>query len=392
MFSARLDWSAPQNRIARLLERLRAEGRPLLDLTESNPTQAGFQYPAGRIAAALSHRAALVYEPAAAGLEQARQAVAGYYGGRGIPVEPEQIVLTASTSEAYAYLFKLLADPGDQILVPRPSYPLFEYLARLESVEARQYPLLYDHGWILDFQGLAEAAGPRVRAVVVVNPNNPTGSFLKKCELELLTRFCRDRDIAVISDEVFSDFAFRPDPQRVETLCGGAGVTAFCLSGLSKTCGLPQMKLAWIVVSGPPEPRARAMKRLELVADTYLSAAAPVQHALPELLAAGATFREQARRRTAANLEFLRQVLDGRSGCRVLDVEGGWYATIQAPRILSEDEWTLALLERDGVLVQPGYFFDFESEAFLVVSLLTPEDRFQEGVVRLARRAESAAS
>jgi aspartate/methionine/tyrosine aminotransferase len=382
MFSSRLDWSLPPNRISEALAARRAAGAPILDLTESNPTAAGFEYPAARILEALAAPAALTYEPAPAGLWKARQAAAGYYAGRGIQVSPDRILITASTSEAYAYLFKLLADPGDQVLAPRPSYPLFEFLASLEAVEVVHYPLVYDHGWMIDFDRLAAAAGPKTRAVIVVNPNNPTGSFLKRRELEQLVDFCRRLGLAIISDEVFSDYPLRADPERVETLAATEDVPVFCLSGLSKVCGLPQMKLGWIVANGPRE----TFERLELVADTYLSAGAPVQHALPELLAAGTGVRDQILLRTQANLAFLRTALDERSACRSLEAEGGWYAVLQVPRVLTEEEWTLALLDGDGVLVQPGYFFDFESEAFLVVSLLTRPDTFREGIGRLLRR------
>ncbi len=386
MFSNRLDWNLPPNRISQALSRRRASGAPVLDLTESNPTAAGLDYPTAQILEALADPAALVYEPASAGLSKARQAASEYYSDRGIQVPPERILITASTSEAYAYLFKLLAAPGDEILAPRPSYPLFEFLANLESVKIVHYPLLYDHGWMMDFERLAEAAGPKCRAVVLVNPNNPTGSFIKRRELEQLVDFSARRGLAIISDEVFSDYALRPDPQRVETLAATEDVLTFSLSGLSKTCGLPQMKLGWIALSGPRQPREQASERLELVADTYLSAGAPVQQALPKLLAAGGAVRDQIRWRTQANLAQLHAALGAGSVCRVLDVEGGWYAVLQMPRILSEEDWVLSLLEQDGVLVQPGYFFDFEREAYLVVSLLTEAEVFQTGIGALARR------
>ncbi len=386
MFSNRLDWNLPLNRISEALVSRRAAGDLVLDLTESNPTAAGLDYPAAQILDAFADPAALLYEPASAGLWKARQAVAAYYGARGVQVSPDHILITTSTSEAYAYIFKLLAGPGDQILAPRPSYPLFEFLARLESVEIVHYPLVYDHGWMIDFQRLAEAAGPRARAVVVVNPNNPTGSYIKREEHEKLVEFCARRDLAILSDEVFSDYPLRPDSRRVETLATTGGALTFCLSGLSKICGLPQMKLAWIVVNGPRQLALQAFQRLELVADTYLSVGAPVQHALGKLLAIGPLVRDQILRRTAANLATLRAALGERSACQALEVEGGWCAVVRVPRVMTEEEWTLTLLEQDGVLVQPGFFFDFESEAYLVVSLLTHPATFREGIARLAAR------
>jgi aspartate/methionine/tyrosine aminotransferase len=311
--------------------------------------------------------------------------VSAYYGVRGASVAPDRVVLTASTSEAYSYVFKLLADPGDEVLVPRPSYPLFEFLARLESVRAVDYPLVYDGSWRIDFAALEAALTPRTRAIVVVNPNNPTGSFLKTGELDRLIALAAARGLAIVSDEVFSDYAFAPDPERVRTLAGVTGALAFSLSGLSKTAGLPQMKLGWIVTSGPEELRAGALARLELIADTYLSAAAPAQYGAARLMAAGGRVREQIAARTRRNLDWLRGALAG-SAVSVLAVEGGWYATLEVPRTRSEEEWTLELLERDDVLVQPGFFFDFETEAFLVVSLLTPPDVFCEGIGRLLAR------
>lgn len=281
-------------------------------------------------------------------------------------------MLTASTSEAYAYLFKLLADPGDEILTPRPSYPLFEYLAALESVKVRQYPLRYDGAWHLDFAELERAVSARTRAIVVVNPNNPTGSFVSAEEWDRLQKL----GIPILSDEVFSDYGFdRAAPPRSDDRA-----VTFTMSGLSKIAGLPQMKLGWIVASGAEADQA--LERLEWIADTYLSVATPVQLAFPELLALSKDVQAQIRARTRANLDTLRAGSAG-SPVNVLNVEGGWSAVLQVPRVRSEQEWALYLLGEQDVLVQPGYFFDFESEAFLVVSLLTPRAVFEEGIRRL---------
>jgi len=385
MFSARLPWDAPANRFSQALARRRQAGAEILDLTESNPTRAGIAY-APEILTALADARALLYEPAPAGLEPARAAVAAYYAARGRAVDPARIVLTASTSEAYALLFKLLADPGDEALVPRPSYPLFEYLAALESVRLRQYPLFYQQAWFLDAHALEASLTARARAIIVVSPNNPTGSFLKQRELEHLIGICARHDLALIADEVFSDYALGPDPARVATLAGCDEALTFSLSGLSKIAGLPQMKLSWMVVGGPPELRRRALERLELIADTYLSVAAPVQHALPLLLEYGELVRGQIAARVRSNLQALAALCREQPACELLTVEGGWYAILRVPRTRSEEEWALELIERDGVLVQPGFFFDFDAEAYLVLSLLTPPDSFRVGVERLLRR------
>ena len=294
----------------------------------------------------------------------------------------ERILLTASTSEAYGYLFKLLTNPGDEVLVPRPSYPLFEFLADMESVAVRPYPLEYHGGWSIDLDAVERALTARTRAIVLVNPNNPTGSYVKRTELSTLTALCARRGVALISDEVFADYALAGDADRVATLAGVEECLAFSMSGLSKVAGLPQMKLGWMVVSGPPALRAEAWEKLEWIADTYLSVGTPVQCAAARLLAAGDTVQRQIRRRTAENLAYARGALAG-SPANILAVEGGWYITLQVPRMRSEEEWTLVLLDRAGVLVQPGFFYDFETEGYLVVSLLTAPDILREGLARL---------
>jgi alanine-synthesizing transaminase len=386
MFSSRLHWDLRPNHLARALEARRRSGAQILDLTQSNPTRAGLSYPAGEIAGAFGDPRALVYEPAPAGLPAAREAVMGYYSAHGSVVEPSRIFLTASTSESYAWLFKLLADPGDEVLAPRPSYPLFEFLAQMESVGVAQYPLVYDDGWSIDIDALTATLTERTRAIVLVNPNNPTGSFVKRAELETLVALSAERGIALISDEVFADYTLEPDTERVASLAGVEGALTFCLSGLSKIAGMPQMKLGWIVIGGPSVLRTAAAERLELIADTYLSVGTPVQHALPSLLAAGENVRRQITARVRRNLADLRTAASGYPSMQVLKVDGGWSAILRVPRTRTEEEWCLDLLENASVLVQPGFFYDFESEAFLVLSLLTEPETFCEGVRRLLRR------
>jgi aspartate/methionine/tyrosine aminotransferase len=361
-FSNRIHWDLRPNRISQLLAEKRATGVHITDLTESNPTNIGLEYPVDEILHALRKTEALRYEPNPRGLLKTREAVAQTYDPA---VDPDRIILTASTSEAYSFLFKLLADPGDEVLVPRPSYPLFEFLATLESVNVVQYPLHYFEEWTIDTHALATAVTPRTRAVVLVNPNNPTGSYLKRSELDALVEICGANNLALISDEVFADYAFGPDDRRVRSIAGVNEVLTFSLSGLSKMAALPQMKLGWIVVNGPDAVRSEALARLELIADTFLSVGAPVQHAARELLTIRNVVQNQIRSRTEANLSHLRKV-----GVRLLNVEGGWYATVQVPRTRTEEQWTLHLLDNYNTLVQPGYFYDFDSEAFLILSLL----------------------
>jgi aspartate/methionine/tyrosine aminotransferase len=387
MFSKRLPSSMALNEIARALERDRARGRSILDLTETNPTAVGLDYPEGEIFTALADPRALVYRPTPHGLDEARAAVAADYARRGAAVDAAHVWLTASTSEAYAQLFKLLCDPGDRVLVPRPSYPLFDLLAGLEAVEPVPYSLHYHAGWYADCGELERAADERTRAVLVVNPNNPTGSFLKRDELASLEALCEARGLALISDEVFADYGRGTAGDRVTTVAGERRALTFSLGGLSKSAGLPQLKLGWIVASGPPALVAEAEARLELILDTFLSVNQPVQHAAPRLLGIARDMAARIGERVEQNRARVAQAVRGTS-LQLLDAEGGWSAVLRVPRVAGEEQLVLTLLEEDGVLVQPGYFFDFADEAYLILSLLLPAPIFDEGVARVVTRIE----
>ncbi|MBV9294038.1 MAG: pyridoxal phosphate-dependent aminotransferase [Acidobacteriaceae bacterium] len=383
-YSQRLSWSFLSNPLAKLLEEKRAAGVPLLDLTISNPTAILPDYPNEAIAAAYAAVSDFTYYPSPTGLEEAKIAIAEYYARSGIPVSPSQLLLTASTSEAYALLFKLFCNPQDEVLVPRPSYPLFEYLAGLECVRTVPYRLLYDGAWSIDFEDLRERVTPRTRAIVAVNPNNPTGSFLSAADFERLTNLADRSKVPIISDEVFRDYGFSNPPDRVTTLIGHDAVLSFSLNGLSKLAGMPQMKLGWITINGPAQEREIARQRLELLLDTYLSVNTPVQRALPGLLRIGMEVQRQIVNRTKHNWDVLRDLLNG-SPAHPLHTEGGWSAIIQLPGTLSEEIWTARLLDEQSVIVQPGYFFDMTSEPYMVVSLITPPENFREGIDRLRR-------
>ena len=389
MFSARTGWTRAPNRLSTVVEARRRSGAPLLDLTETNPTRAGLRAPAD-ILAALADPAALAYDPEPLGRRDAREAIAADGRRRGAEINPDRLVLTASTSEAYAFAFKLLCDPGDMVLVPRPSYPLFEYLAGLESVQVRPYPLRYDGTWHIDLAELAEALTDRTRAIVAVTPNNPTGSFVKGAEADALRALAASHGAALLSDEVFADFPLREDPGRALTLFADGPALTLCLGGLSKSCGLPQLKLAWMALAGPAAAREEARARLEVVADTYLSVSTPVQQAAPAVLARAAELQAPIRDRIRANLGVLRDAAQG-TPATLLDVEGGWSAVLHVPATRGEDEWVIALAEEDGVLVHPGYFFDFPREAYLVLSLLPPPPAFAEGVARILERVTKSA-
>jgi alanine-synthesizing transaminase len=405
-FSSRLAWERPENALAVLERARRAGGAPLFDLTESNPTRVGLPDLAAALREAFAAAAAGPYEPTPLGLPAARAAIAAELSANDATTNAEQLVLTASSSESYAMLFKVLCDPGDAVLVPEPSYPLFEYLARLEGVEPVPYRLAFDGAWHLDFASLDEAlarvgraatGGPssRARALVVVNPNNPTGSYIKRDELAPLAARCEAHGLAVISDEVFAPYPASTDPAvvaaRAPALAAAPALTeralTFALGGLSKACGLPQLKLGWISVAGPPGLAKEALERLELVADTYLSVGAPVQRAAPRLLALGADARRAIAARVAANRAALVRALPAGSPCTLLPTEGGWSAILRVPAARTDEEWALALLADDGVVVHPGYFFDLRGGMFLVASLLPREEVFAEGARRLIARA-----
>jgi alanine-synthesizing transaminase len=378
MFARRTNWNLAPNRLSEALAAHRATGKHLLDLTVSNPTECGFEYDRSAILNALSNPAALSYEPNPRGLESARRAVAGYYAGRNEDVSTEDIFLTTSTSEAYSYVFRTLCDPGDELLIPSPSYPLFDFLADIQDVRLVRYPLLYDHGWQIDFHALERAITARTRGVIVVHPNNPTGHYAKPAEIAKLNSICSAREIAIIADEVFLDFGL--DGNRAASFAANRGAPTFTLSGLSKICGLPQMKAAWMITSGPQQWKSEALARLEVIADTYLSVNAPVQLATPKFLAQRHSFQQQVMSRVRRNLAELDRQLAGQEAVSRLPVEGGWCVVLRIPATRSDEEIALELLAAKGVYLHPGHFYDFASARLLVVSLLVPEVQISQGM------------
>ena len=389
MFSSRVPRQLEVNAFSKSLTAARAARRELIDLTISNPTCAGITYPAG-LFAALSKPEVANYRPEPFGMRSAREAVARDYARRQVSTSWERIVLTASTSEAYSVLFKLLCAPeGDQVLVPAPSYPLFDHLSALDGVTAFQYALHYDGRWWIDFDTLDAAWSPRTRAVLAVSPNNPTGSIVGAEEQVALAGLCASRDAALIVDEVFADYVLSPaaHPGSGET-SGPPACLSFRLGGLSKSAALPQLKLGWIAVDGPAPLVAEALERLELICDTYLSVSTPVQIAAPDLISGGAGPRAEVLRRVRDNYRTLGELASRHPSVDVLHTDGGWSAVIRVPARASEEAITLDLLERDGVVVYPGFFFDFPREAFLVVSLLPEPAQFHEGVRRVLERMD----
>ena len=383
MFSERTNWRLAQNRFTQAVEEVRAAGKKIFDLTASNPTRVGLEYDAVAILKAMGSTRALDYDPQAKGLLEAREAVADYYRAEhGIcGLDAERIVLTTSTSEGYSFVFRLLCNAGDELLVPKPSYPLFEFLADLQDVKLAPYPLIYDHGWQMDFPSLEKAVTKRTRGVVVVHPNNPTGSYVHADEMPILNGFCREHELALIVDEVFLDYRLDEAP-RV-SFAGNQEVLTFTLSGLSKISALPQMKVAWVVTSGPPEEVAAAMGRLEVIADTYLSMNAPVQWAMPALLHQRKNIQRQLLARVRKNLAELDRQLTGQQACQRLSVEGGWYVVLRVPVTRLDEELAIALVREKAVVVHPGHFYDFPRDGYLVLSLITPEREFGDGIARV---------
>jgi alanine-synthesizing transaminase len=395
MFAERTNWNLAPNRLSEALAQHLAEGKRLFDLSASNPTESGFVYDREAILHSLSDEKTLTYVPDPKGMLTARQAVVEYYSGRK-EISVEDIILTTSTSEAYSFAFRTLCNAGDELLVPAPSYPLFGFLADIHDVRLVRYELVYNHGWEIDFPALEQAITPRTRGVIVVNPNNPTGHYIKEEELARLNAICSVRQMAVIGDEVFLDFehpesAVRreaikaqrtggPLKKRPTSMAGNTGALTLTVSGLSKISGLPQMKAAWLIVSGPLELKTSAVERLEVIADTYLSMNAPIQIALPALLQQRHGFQRQVMTRVRRNLGELDRQLLQRKSCSRLEIEAGWYAVLRVPATRPDDDLAVQLLATKGIYVHPGHFYDFHADGYLIVSLIMPEREFAEGI------------
>jgi alanine-synthesizing transaminase len=381
MFARRTRWNLEVNRLSAALDSRCQSGKPIFDLTVSNPTECGFSYDSANILAALSQQSALRYHPEPLGLLSAREAVSVYYAERGQRLPPERIVLATGTSEAYSFVFRLLCEPGDEILAAAPSYPLFQFLADIQDVTLVHYPLLYDNGWHIDFHTLESRISLRTRAVVVVHPNNPTGNYCSPDHAVRLQSLCASRGVALIVDEVFFDFALAA--QRQFSFAADSAALTFTLSGASKICGLPQMKLAWLAVTGPESLRNDALARLEIIADAYLSMNAPVQLAAPALLATRTALQRQVLARIRENLAELDRALAQQRLCSRLEVQGGWNVVLRVPAAGSDEGSAVRLLERTGVYAHPGHLYDFSGAGYLVLSLITPGDIFKEGVAGL---------
>jgi alanine-synthesizing transaminase len=380
VFAERTSWNLVPNALTTALDRFRASGRRLIDLTCSNPTACGFAYDSDAILNALANPLSLTYDPDPRGLLVARRSVAEYYASLGVTVDPADMVLTTSTSEAYSFVFRTLCDSCDEVLIPEPSYPLFEFLAEVQDVRLVRYALVYDHGWQIDFHSLERALSDKTRAIIVVHPNNPTGHYVKPAERARLNEICAQRDLAILSDEVFLDFAIGAAKRDALTFAGNQPALTFTMSGLSKIAGLPQMKAAWLVASGPEDMKSEALQRLEVISDTYLSMNAPIQHAIPEFLVRRHAFQHELLARVRKNLDELDRQLAAQTVCSCLELEAGWYATVRVPAVRSDEETAISLLETHGVFIHPGHFYDFRGEGFIVVSLITPECDFKEGI------------
>lgn len=388
MFAGRTDWELTQNKITGILEGLKKDGKTVLDLTESNPTNCAFFMPDKDLQAALLNPANMKYVPATKGGVSAREAVAAYYKSKHIDISPEQIFLTASTSEGYSFLFRLLADPGETMLFPQPSYPLFEFLVALNDLEMQFYPLRYKDRWAVDVALLRKMINFRTRGIVVVNPNNPTGSYIKRDELAALNALAHQYRLPLISDEVFFDYSL-DDHQFYPSFAGNEDNLTFTLGGLSKTLGLPQMKVSWIVVNGPADLVAETTSRLEIIADTYLSVNTPAQNALPSWMGLRPQIQKEIKTRVLANREFLVTHFTDPGLGTCLRTEGGWYSVVKLNNGIDEESLIEELLLKDHVYVHPGYFFNFEDGSYLVISLLPRTEVFQQGIERIKKRLEA---
>ena len=386
-FSKRTAWDTTETALAKALRELQQSGRPVLDLTASNPTRCGFDYDADSLLAPLANPSALDYDPNPRGMLHAREAICRYYAEHRASLDPEQIFLTTSTSEAYSFVFRMLCDSGDEVLIAQPSYPLFDFIAELDDVRLVPYPLIYDHGWQMDEQSIRQRITSRTRAIVLVNPNNPTGHFTKPWEREMLEGLSREHGLSLIIDEVFLDYSFDSSAAAPSFAQGEAGALTFVLSGLSKVAGLPQMKAAWIACLGPQAERRQAQDRLEVIADTFLSMNAPVQWALPHWLATRDGIQNQIRARVRENLAALDEILAGQTLASRLALEGGWCAVLRIPSIHHDEKTAMALLA-EGVSVHPGYFFGFLESGWLVISLLGLANDFRRGVLATLHHIE----
>jgi alanine-synthesizing transaminase len=387
-FSKRTNWDLQPNQLTQLINERQAKGLPIIDLSESNPTKCGFDYPVNEMLTAFNKKANLDYRPEPRGDIKARQAVADYYKNLGFVVNPENIFLTTSTSESYNFVFRLLMDVDDEILVPQPSYPLLDHLAHINDVSIKHYQLRYDDEWHIDYHSLRSAISEKTKAILVIHPNNPTGSYIKKDEYISLIEIALANNLVIISDEVFSDYSFYEDDRRVKSFAGKDSVLTFTLNGISKMLGLPQMKLGWIVVEGDKIAAKDASARLELITDTFLSVSTPIQNALPDLLNIGTQMNSQIMSRIKHNYESLLKYASDNTMFRIYKTEGGWNAII---KILSNDyneEWSELLVRKDGIITQPGYFYDFQRNDCVVISLLVEAKLFRSGLEAIIRRLE----
>jgi alanine-synthesizing transaminase len=379
MFSERTNWKLTRNEYTRALEEMRSSGESLIDLTVSNPTECGLRYDSAVILQAFQIEQAMAYQPEAKGLLLARQEVARYYReDHGETVDPQSVLLTTSTSEAYSFVFRLLCNPQDEILVPKPSYPLYDFLGDLQDVKLRPYSLQYAHGWFIDFESVERALTSRTRAVLLVHPNNPTGSYVKGEEVVRLNELCLERDLALIVDEVFLDYALVGQTRK--SFVGNGDVLTFTLSGLSKIAALPQMKVAWMVTTGPEALVRPALERLEVIADTYLSLSSPTQLAIPRLLEQRRSLRAQLLERIRQNWAALESMLAGERSLELLEPEGGWYAVFRVAGGRSDEDLAIEIMRKARVLVHPGHFYDFLGEGYLIVSLIVAQETFRTGM------------
>ena len=379
MFSKRTQWTTIPNRISLLVEQKRRRGETIIDLTESNPTICGFDYPEKEILSALSQESVMKYKPEPRGLLQAREALSAYYTSFGIYINPEQIVFTSSTREAYSFLFKLLCNVGDNVLIPRPSYPLLEFLSQINDIEPKQYRLIYDGEWHIDFESLKMNLTNRTKAILLVHPNNPTGSYITQKEFDEICNLAAEHQCAIIIDEVFLPYSINSDNPKQYILEIPDSVLTFSLNGISKLIGLPQLKLSWIIIQGNSQFRAEVLNRLDILTDTFLSVNTPVQFALPTLLKYAPDIQKQILSRIRSNYTSLLNCFAQSKGS-ILNTEGGWYGILKLPQKQSDEDLILEFLMKANILLFAGHLFELEQHSTVITSLLPPTNTLQEAL------------
>lgn len=389
MFSCRTNWNFQNNRITKLIQEYQRNNISIIDLSESNPTKVGFNYPEKFVLKDFCSGKNLIYNPHPKGLINAREAICKFYHKKNINIHPESIIITAGSSDAYNYIFRLIAEPGDEILVPSPSYPLLQFLSRLNDISIKNYRLLYDGEWHIDIDSIYRNITNKTKAILFIHPNNPTGSYVKNEEYEKVLELANRYGLIFISDEVFYEYEIEDKPNKFNSFSEKSDILTFTINGISKLLGLSQMKLGWVIVSGPNKLKQEAINRLEIISDTFLSVNTPVQNSLPIWLENYEELHNQIKHRVIINYFRIKDQILANSAIELLNVEGGWNGILRFPNIFTDEQWVELFLKKYRLFLQPGYFYDFERGAYLLVSLLLPENIIKKNIIAVLDEVKS---